>query len=604
MIYSYECSGYYKEDSPDFLVEYRGNFKEQIDKVSYACGDIITDTIGVVSVPEEYMDRLLKDVPAIIFVDNRAMFVLEDISPNEIGNIADIKANPYLALTGKGVLIGIVDTGIDYLNEEFTKEDGTSRIMSIWDQTIQDNTDTSVYIGQTYDNETINSALNAYRDNKDPYEIVPSKDEVGHGTEIAGIIGARGYNNMIKGIAPDSDFVIVKLLESLNFKKRLRENGVKYIPTYNSSEIVAGIEYLKDYALKAKRPIAIYLAVGSTEGTHDGNNLISKYLTSIAEIRGIALVAGVGNEGDAEGHASGVIENVGDINTVELKISKEMKYFNISIVVQRPNKASVNIISPAGEASMFISPKINKSEKLNFILTDTEINIKYNIPDRFTGHEIVTISFFNIKTGIWKFQLRGEYIINGKYNIWLAPKKTLPPDTNFLKPDPYTTLTIPSTARKVLTVAYVNYGNLLVASSGKGYNSDEVINPDITTVGIDILTTQVGGGITTISGSSAATAIVTGASALLLQWGIVDRNDTTMYSTKVKSYIIYGADRQEGYKYPNRETGYGYLNLQKTFNIIGRAYREEKKKIINKDKYYIEYYVNKLFIRLPITGGL
>ncbi|NFS94789.1 peptidase S8 and S53 subtilisin kexin sedolisin, partial [Clostridium botulinum] len=296
------CPGYYSADSANFLVEYRGNFKNEIDNVSYACGDILTNTIGVISLPYEYLDQVLIDVPSIKFIDFRSMSVLQDISPSSIDQILAIKKNPYLNLTGKGVLVGIVDTGIDYLNNEFIREDGTSRIAAIWDQTIQDVKAESVYLGNIYSNEEINKAINAYKNNQDPYSIVPSKDDINHGTEMAGIIGARGYNGEFQGVANDCEFVIVKLLESLNFQKILQSNNVKYTPIYNSAEIVAGIEYLKNYSISMNKPIVIYLGIGATEGSHDGNNLISKYLASIASIRGVALVAGVGNEGAAEGH--------------------------------------------------------------------------------------------------------------------------------------------------------------------------------------------------------------------------------------------------------------------------------------------------------------
>ncbi|GAA0077787.1 hypothetical protein UT300005_21650 [Clostridium sp. CTA-5] len=591
---SRDCNLYYLEDYPNFLVEYRGDFKEQIDKVTYACGDIITNTIGVIAVPYKYLNQLIIDVPSIIFIDFRSIFVLQNTSPIEAGNIIEIKSNPYLQLTGKGVLIGIVDTGIDYLNQEFIREDGTSRIVNIWDQTIRNVKDQSLYIGASYSNEEINYAINANKNNQDPYKIVPSKDEIGHGTEMAGIMGARGYNNEFQGIANDSEFVVVKLLESNNFKKRLRENGVKDTPVYNASEVLTAIEYLKNIALKLNKPMVIYLGVGSTEGSHDGNNLISRYLTSIASTRGLALVAGVGNEGAADGHASGNIKNIGDTNKVELNISKEMKYFSFLIWIQKPDKMSLNVISPSGEESSFIQGKRNKTSKIDFILSKTNMVINYYMPEQFTGHEVIELIFTNIKPGIWQFILRGDYISQGKYDIWLPPENTLPKNTRFLTPDPFTTLTIPCTARKVVTVAY--HGEVeesLIATSGRGFNTNGLINPDIATVGINILTTKSSGGITVASGSSAATSIVAGACALLLQWGVVDGNDTTMYSTKIRSYLVYGADRKSIYMFPNKELGYGTLNLLKTFNVISRKYRTCKKNT------FTQYYVGKLFIRLP-----
>ncbi|MBY6915850.1 peptidase S8 and S53 subtilisin kexin sedolisin [Clostridium botulinum] len=594
------CSGYYSGDSPNFLVEYRGDFKSQIDKLSYVCGDVLTNTIGVISLPYKYLDQVLIDVPSIKFIDFRSMSVLQDISPSSIDQILTIKKNPYLNLTGKGVLVGIVDTGIDYLNNEFIREDGTSRIAAIWDQTIENIKAESVYLGNIYSNEEINKAINAYKNKEDPYAIVPSKDDIGHGTEMAGIIGARGYNGEFQGVANDCEFVIVKLLESLNFQKILQSNNVKYTPVYNSSEIVAGIEYLKNFSVRMNKPMVIYLGVGTTEGSHDGNNLISKYLTSIASIRGIALVAGVGNEGAAEGHASGIIKNVGETDSVELNIPREMKNFSFHIWVRRPNKMSLNVISPTGEESSFIQAKRNKREEINFVFSKTNLKLNYYMPEHFSGHEVIEIIFKDINPGIWKFVLRGDYISDGVYNTWLQPKVTLPENTKFLEPDPFSTLTIPATARKVVTVAYHGLLNeSVIATSGKGFNTNNLINPDIATIGVNILTTKALGEATVVSGSSAAAAVVAGGCALLLQWGIVDGNDTTMYSTKIRSYLVYGAYRKPEYTYPNRETGYGSFDILGTFNIISRKYIKTRNNINFRNDSFIQYQVDKLFIMIP-----
>lgn len=609
-----KCSLYHG-DSPNYLVEYRGDFKTQIDKISYACGDIITDTIAVISIAPENLNQLMNDVPAITFVDPRSKFVLQDISPSSVDNISAIKINPYLDLTGRGVLVGMVDTGIDYLNEEFIREDDTSKIAAIWDQTIQSSTDETVYMGKTYSNEEINNAVKAYRNKLDPYEIVPSRDEMGHGTQIAGIIGARGYNKEIQGIASECDFVIVKLFESISFKRELEENGVPYTPIYNSSEVLTAVDYLKNFSIKQNKPMVIYLGVGTTEGSHDGNNIISRYITSVGSVRGIVTVAGVGNEGASEGHASGFINQVGNISEVELRIPKEIKYFSFKIWILKPNVASVNVISPNGDQSNFIKAKMNEEQTINFVFFKTEMRLKYYVPEHYTGHEVIDLYFSDIKAGIWTFQLRGDYITNGVFNIWLPPQKTLPEGTRFLQSDPFITLTIPSIARKVVTVGYYGNNNALIAASGKGFSINELTkNPDIATIGVDILTTKPLGGVTTVSGSSAAAGVVAGACALLMEWGIVKGNDKTMYSTKVVAYLIHGADRSNPvYRYPNREIGYGFFDLLGTFNIISRSYRQDnttdlynsrigdyrQDKILDSYNNFIEYYINRLFIRIP-----
>jgi subtilisin family serine protease len=595
--YLKNCNLYYT-DSPNYLVEYRGNFKEEVDKVSYACGDVITDTIGVVSTYPENIDRLKKDVPSIMYIDFRSRYVLQDISPSSVDNINAIKINPYLNLDGRGVLVGMVDTGIDYLNEEFIREDDTSRVVRIWDQSIQDITDKSVYIGKTFSNEEINNAIKAYRNKQDPYAIVSSKDNNGHGTQIAGIIGARGKNSGLQGIATDCEFVIVKLLESISFENELKANDVPYAPVYNTSEVLAAVEYLKNYALASNKPMVLYLGVGTTEGNHDGNNLISRHLASVGTNIGIAIVAGVGNEGASDGHVSGTIQQVGNIAAIELRIPKEMKFFSLNILILKPNSASLNVISPNGEESSFIKAKASGVDNINFVFFRTQMTVRYFNPEQFTGNEVISVSFNNIKTGIWTFQLRGEYITDGRYHIWLPPQKTLPPNTRFLQSDPFTTLTIPSTADNVITVAYNGNDNALVAASGKGYNVNADVNPDIATLGTNILTTKPNGGTTTVSGSSAAAGIIAGACVLLLQWGVVNGNDKTMFSTKVLSYLILGADRSNpSYRYPNRDIGYGFFDLLGTFNVISRSFRIDIN--LDFDDNFIEYSVKKLFVRMP-----
>lgn len=609
---------YYNPKTENYLIQYKGNFKEQIDTVDYAIGNVLTETLGIITVERENLNRLLNDVTSIIYVDIRLMFVLQDISPTYIDNINNIKINPYLNLDGYNVTVGIPDTGIDYLNEEFIREDGTSRILSIWDQTIRNDTPDigDPYIGKIYSHEQINAAISAYRNNENPYAIVPSKDEIGHGTRVAGIIGGRGATDIFKGIANNCNFIIVKLIESTNFKDMLKENLLEDVPVYNTAEIVAGIEYLKNEFFKLQnKAMVIYLGFGATEGSHDGGSVLSSYLSNIGTIRGICLVSGVGNEGDKQGHTTGYINSKGDFSISELLIPRELKKLNVTIWIHKPNKASLTVISPTEESSKLIKVKINRIENFKFVFTDTQFTVFYRTPDHYTGHDVIRIEFKNIKQGIWKLKLTGEYILDGRYDIWLPPYKVLPEKLVFLEPNPYTTLTFPSTAQNVISVSYYGNNNQIMASSGKGFTTNTagnniMIKPDLATIGTDILTTKPGGGAATFSGSSAATAVIAGACALLLQWGIINKNDITMYSNKVRSYLIYGATRNNIYRFPNKETGYGDFNLLGTFNIIAKLYKftrlqkydytridNKNIKIVNAD--FFEYTVKTLFIRIP-----
>lgn len=679
-----KCNFFYDPIAANFLIEYRGNFSEEISRVDYACGAIVTETIGIIAVKDEDLDKLRLEVPSIIYVDIRSAVVLQDLSPSFADEINNIKLNPYLDLTGRNVVVGIIDTGINYLNEEFINEDGTSRILSIWDQSIPNGYDgkspianepttptpsnetstventtninriipielikrknlqtmfsggelsliqipsspdltknyfeglsnienlnefyKDLYIGSVYSKENINAALKAHVNNQDPYAIVPSKDTIGHGTKVASIIGSRGKNIDVQGVANACDFVIVKLFESTNMKRTAELNNIVSPPIYNTSELVSALEFLRSEFIRINKPMVIYIGVGSTYGSHDGLNLVSRYVSDLGNTKGLCMVNGTGNEGNAQGHVSGIIKSEGDISTQELRVPRELKFFSFSIWIQRPNRASISIISPTGESTKVISSKTNKKETYKFVFTNTIVEVQYFTPEHFTGHELINLTFHDLKPGIWRIELLGVYIVSGRYDIWLPPHETLPEGLVFLNPDPYNTLLVPSTAVNILTVAFLGNNNSIMATSGKGFNVNYAINPDIAIIGTNILTTYQNNEVTTLSGSSAASAIIAGACALFLEWGIVKMNNLSLYSQKVKSYSIYGAIRNFIYTFPNRDIGYGEFSLLGIFNVFAgvfnsysRLYNANKINLLPENKYR-EYTINNLFVRIP-----
>lgn len=587
------CKYYLDENYPNYLVEYRGDFLEEIKKVDYACGDIINDTFAVISVQSKDLNRLIADVPSILFVDFRNIYLLENVDPSTSANIEKITINPYLNLTGRGVIIGIVDTGIDYLNEAFIRADGTSRILTIWDQTQTTRNTKDVFIGSVYENEDINKAILLKKTGGDPYLIVPEKDEYGHGTKVAGIIAANNHYEGFSGVAPEADIAVVKLTESRNYKKMIEVNNIAPIPIYNTSQILSGVEYLVKYSKRVNKPLILYLGLGTTDNSHDGNSLFSRYLNELALTKRITTITSVGNEADKDGHVSGYIVNEGDIKEFELKVSRTIPYFQFRVWIKRPNKMSINIIAPSGEESRFIKAKFNQYDDVKYINENCSVKVTFYIPDNITGNQVINLNFTDIRPGIWKFQLRADYVIDGRYDAWLPQSVILPPGTKFLNPDPNTTLTIPSTSKGIISVGYYNSEkNILNNISGKGFNVTGSIKPDIIAPGENILTTMPGGGATTISGSSAAAAIVAGACALLLQWGIVLKNDPDMFPKSIKTYLITGADRSPAYLYPNKTEGYGKLDFQGVFDTLSG-------KIKNSNKLYREYSINSVFIRAP-----
>ena len=588
-----------QENVEEYLIEYRGDLLEQIKNIDYACAFIITNKLAIIVVKDDRLDELRSDVPAIIFVNFRNKYVLEGTSTTYVSNIRPIKINPYLNLTGRGVIIGIVDTGIDYTNKEFLREDNTSRVEIIWDQTINSTNanvnSNEIFAGTVYDNSKINEAVKAKLDGKDPYNIVPSKDEIGHGTQMASIAGARGYDEDVVGVANDCTFAIVKLRESQRFKKQLEDENILNVPVYYLSSILAGIEFLKKYSLKVNKPMVILNSIGNSEHSHDSSDLFSRYLSEIASYRGLVFVASCGNEGVAEGHASGYIDNIGDIKEAQLKIENSMKLLQFKVYVRRPNKMSIAVISPSGESSEFMTSNLYKEKTIEYVFEDTTLRIDFYTWDNITGLQVFLLSFSRIKPGIWKIRLKGEYIVDGRFDIWLPPAITLKPETKFLEPNPNQTINVPGSSNKAKSVAYYNQNNNSIApESGKGFPLFPIIKPDIAAPGIDIFATSIDSKKVMVSGSSAATSIVAGTCALLMQWGIVNGNDSTMYASKILSYLVAGSYRDPNRKYPDESLGYGTLDLLRTFDRISGLVEKNRR-----GEDYIEYYSKGLYVSIP-----
>ncbi|WP_169850938.1 S8 family peptidase [Clostridium felsineum] len=565
---------YLKPDYLNITVEADSDIMQAMSKIDYACAFPLGDNYYVVSVQEKRLNELLNTVPEILYAEIPSLYTICALSPLDAANINKFHDDPYLNLTGKGVIAGIIDTGIDYLSSEFMYENNTTRIMTVWDQTgVNDANNQNVNYGKEYSAADINAAIALKNNNGDPYSRVNLKDEEGHGTKLAAIIGGRGK---YVGAAPDCSFAVVKLIHAKRLT--LSKYGISEpkCSVYSSSSIIQAIKYLFDYAHKVNMPIVIYIPLGTNEGGHDGSTLIERYIDQISRVRGVAVVCGCGNAGDTNTHTSGRFESTNSVNVIEVKAGEKQKNLPINIWFSTPDRVSISITSPSGEIIEKIPPKYKGPNVTKLVYEESIVTIQYYFPEPLTGDEFIEIYIENIKPGIWKLNLTGEYIQNGAYNAWLPQKVLLEEGTEFLNPSQYTTLTVPSTSRSVICCSYYNQdSNTLMSSSGRGYTRDNRIAPIIAAGGYMVPTVDGSGQSTTLTGSSPASAVLAGAVILMLQWGIVDGNDRTLYSTKIKTYLIRGADRREGEVYPNRETGYGLLDLNGVFERM----RNEKRRV-------------------------
>ncbi len=550
-----------------YIVQYQGNINEEVSKYPGYYVTIINNKYAIISADRELELNLEKPIfSSIVYVATPDIFTLEEISPIEASKANFLQLDLPLKLTGNGVDVAIIDTGIDYLNAEFMKENGETRIEYIWDQTInsteKDIKSTVVPFGTVYAKNNIQEAIDAFKTGKSPYEIVQTKDEIGHGTNMAGIIGASGKNPDLKGVVPECDFVVVKLIESLTYKKQYNIQ----IPIFDIVSIFAALEFLYRYSLRNNKPMVIYFPLGSNFGSHKGNGILELYMESLSRNSGMAIVTGAGNQGTSGTHTSGIISKVGESRSIQLYVSPEQKFTVAYIWIDSPNIMSLNIVSPSGESTGIINAEINTLETYSFLFENTNIRINDYLPEANTGDQLIRIRFSNIKEGIWNLILKGESILDGKFNAWIPQEGVSVGGTRFISSDPYGTIMNPATSEYVMTAAGYNQNNNSILSySGMAFLDDYINRIDVAAGSVNALTVAPNNTTAIVNGTSVSAAILAGACAMLFEWGIIDGNDPNMYSQTIKAYIAKGAVQRSGDVYPNPQWGYGILNIFKMF---------------------------------------
>ena len=470
---------------------------------------------------------------------------------------------PPLSLTGSGVVVCIIDTGIDYTNPAFRDENGNSRILAIWDQTIQTGTPPEGFLyGSEYRREEINRALQA----EDPYSIVPARDENRHGSAMAGV--AAGSNvrtgRQYLGAAPNADIVVVKLKESKEYLRQfyLVPDGV---PAYQENDIMLGVKYADSFARLFTRPVVICLGLGTNMGDHTGSSALSRYLNAIALRRSRAVVVGGGNEGNASHHYYGTLNAEERTRDVEVRVGDNALGFWMEIWGRLPDTMNVSVRSPGGETISPIRLNLNQSITYNFVYEKSKVTIDATLVEASSGEELIRLRVQAPTPGIWTFRISaiGE-IYNGQFNLWLPITDFLNTQVYFLSPTPYTTLTEPAMASEIISVSTYNAENdSFYIESGRGFARDGSVRPDLAAPGVNVSTIY---GRNT--GSSLAAAITAGAVAQFMQWAVVESNAEFANGRQIKGYLIRGASRSSDLSYPNREWGYGRLNLEETFNVM------------------------------------
>ena len=488
----------------------------------------------------------------------------------EAAGILQAASEPIPGVMGQGVLLGFIDTGIDYTHPAFLDELGQSRILRVWDQTNQTGKLPKGFdYGSEYRKEQLDEALLS----ENPLHKVPFIDENGHGTYVCGVsAGSRVIKDgqLQQGAAPLAGIAAVKLKPA---KQYLRD--YYQIPdsaaVYQENDIMLAIRYLKQVRQELGMPMVLCFTLGTNTGGHGSESLLNRMLDRMNEEEGIAAVAAAGNEGARAHHFYGIAESEEIPEVMELQIAQGEEGFMMEIWPEASELVTIAVVSPSGQRTERFSTRIGVSSQLGFVLEGTKLRVRFWFDAGGTGGQIIRLHFEHPSPGIWQILVYGLLHYAGGFHAWLPSEGLIRPDTVFMAPNINTTLTAPSAGSQTLTVgAYDSYTGSIYIQSGRGDSRIGAQKPLIAAPGVRVEGPSAGNlGYESRNGTSGAAALAAGAAASLFTWGIVQGNFPLMTGTAVRFFLAAGAVRQEHRTYPDREWGYGMLNLYQVFRKLG-----------------------------------
>lgn len=493
-------------------------------------------------------------------------YELMDLEAMDDAGIRVIQTYPTLNLMGSGIMIGILDTGIDYRNPIFQNIDGSTRIAGIWDQTIQDGTmPEDLDYGSEYTEEMINEALRS----ENPLEIVPSMDTEGHGTFIASVAaGNADLDNRFIGAAPESTLAVVKLKTAKSYLKdfyAIRQDAV----CFQENDIMLALKYINGLARKRNMPLVLCIALGTNLGGHNGTSLLSALLDAYASTLNRSVVISSGNGAVQRRHFSHEFLNMNDVAEAEIRVEEGVNGFVVELWTTVPNIMTVAFTSPSGERTGYISFKQGYEYREEFLFDQTDVEVEYRLLLENNDSQLIFMRFRNPSQGIWRISIKPVRISDGRFHLWLSVPGFVTGDVYFLQANPDTTLAEPGSSLVAMTVAFYNgIDNSVDINSGRGYTRDGRIKPDYAVPGVMVSGAGLNNEFVVRSGSSVAAGIAAGAAALLMEWVLKQTDSWGVNSSQIRNIILIGAEQRPGAENPNREWGYGTMDLYRSLDIL------------------------------------
>ena len=554
----------YSEDYADYIVEYNGDRQILEEIYSNACLFFIDNRYAILYSKKrsDYMEsfgNLAYNIfPKLLAPMDVAGGEAAYNTPSILSMIngENLDNESVLGLDGKDIVIGIVDTGIDILNEEFLNEYGRTRIKYAWDQSVNSSSGDSYAgefpFGTYYTEEQLNRFV------EEGNSVLRGEDN--HGNYLASI--AAGRNN---GIAVNSDLVVVKLKQAKGNLKELY--GVRQGEAYSEADIMLAIAFILQCSYRLRKTVSILIGFGTNSGSHTGSAALEAYINNIGILRGVCVSVAGGNEGAAGHHTEGDIED-NEQAVIEINVP-EKTAFTLEIWGKAPGVYAIGMDIAGGEIIDRIPPRFDRSQIIKPIFGGGTIYVDYFLVEGQSGDELILVRFFDTPRGLYRITLTAAGAAGKSYRAWLPVSQFAPEGLVFTNPVTWGTVTVPGTAKTPIVAAAYNYsdGSIYVNGS-RGYTADSVVKPDLAAPGVGITGAGPYGTTVTGSGSSISAACAVGAAALMQQWSRDRGLSPYINGNQIRQYLIRGADRENNRRYPDRYYGFGTLNLRKTFESL------------------------------------
>ncbi len=555
------------------IIEYKGDLSDVNSRPNITI-EIIDEQYAFVTLPK-YLVPALAEYSNIGYIEFPQ--VLQYIATTEFGTIcANNISNSQtgFGVTGKGTLVAFIDSGIDYTHPDFRNSDGTTRIAALWDQTISGIPPLGYSTGTEYSREQINEAL-LLETLEERLSVVPSMDTLGHGTAVAGITSGNGMasGGRYAGVAPQSELIVVKVGQENTAQINQIENDTR---GPRNIEVMLALKYILRTAFNLQKPVSILIGLGLNEGSHDGTNILELYIDKMAAKWQSNIVVGTGNQANKDSHTMGIVKQDETVS-IDIFIERNQPYYFLTLWKSFADDFGIVVYSPSGDKTEYLTRLVNNRI---FLFGDTVVGINFSEPSPANPDEQILIfldsdTSGSINGGTWRIEITGINILFGNYNCWAESIDPINRSTRFLNPIKDITLTIPSTAKYVTSVAASDTRGLQIATySGRGYTRSGKIKPDLAAPGTNIMTTSIGEEqYSMITGTSAAAAFVVGAYSLLMEYGIVSGRDNFLYGERLKTYLLRNAKRTLfNVDYPNTSWGYGELCIKATLEELSKFY--------------------------------